>query len=195
MVTRPAYGNSDSATPADRVRAPAGRDSYWGDGMTQSVTIQIDRQTERLLYHFDEELKPALIAGMELTMAAAEAEVVKYTPVDQGILRASVYGRVVDQWPKITGLLGSPLAYAEPVEYGSRPHWPPRAPIESWVHRTFGVSGKAMMRIAFLVARAISKRGGYGHFMFTRGLEMAERVGPRFIEAAVRRVEQTLSDR
>ena len=163
--------------------------------MSASVTIQIDPHTDRLLHHFDAELKPALIAGMELTVSAAEAEVVKWTPVDQGILRASVYGRVVDQWPKVIGLLGSPLVYAEAINDGSKPHWPPRAPIQAWVHRKFGVSGPVMMRIAFLVARAISRRGTRAHGNFTRGLAMAERVGPRFIEAAVRRVEQTLSDR
>jgi hypothetical protein len=163
--------------------------------MADGVTIRIDRKSDRVLHHLDEELHPAVIGAMELTVQAAEAEVVKYTPVDQGILRGSVYGRVVDQWPRVQGLLGSPLVYAEPVEYGSRPHWPPRAPIQSWVHRKFGFLGQAMIRVAFLVARAISRHGTRAHGMFQRGLALAERVGPRFLEAALKRVEQSLSDR
>lgn len=163
--------------------------------MQLRTEIRVAPNTDRLLNHFGEAVKPGVIAGMQLTVQAAEAEIVKYTPVDQGILRASIFGRVVDLWPRVQGVLGSPLPYAAAVEEGSLPHWPPKAPIEAWVHRKFGLSGKEMIRVAFLVRRAISSRGGYGHFMFTRGLELAERLAPRFLQAAVNRVAQTLSDR
>lgn len=163
--------------------------------MQLRTEIRVTPNTQRLLDHFGEAIKPGVMAGMELTVQAAEAEIVKYTPVDQGILRASVFGRVVDQWPRVQGVLGSPLVYAAPVEAGSRPHWPPSAPIQAWVHRKFGLSGKEMIRVAFLVARAISRRGTRGHHMFARGVALAERLAPRFLEAAVNRVAQTLSDR
>jgi hypothetical protein len=132
---------------------------------------------------------------MELTMQVAEAETATLTPVDQGILRASIYGRVVELWPTVEGHLGSPLVYAEPVEYGSRPHWPPRAPIQAWVRRKFGLAGRELLSVAFLVARAISRRGTRGHFMFQQGFRKAQEVAPRFIGAAVERVAKSLSDR
>jgi hypothetical protein len=163
--------------------------------MQLKAEVRIDAKTQRLLNQFGEELKPGVLAGMELTVQAAEAEVAKYTPVDQGILRASAYGRVVDQWPRVQGVLGSPLAYAEPVERGSRPHWPPRAPIVAWVQRTFGLSGKEAMRVGFLVARKISRQGTPPHRMYERGLRLAEQLAPRFLTAAVNRVAQALSDR
>lgn len=163
--------------------------------MELQTEITLSPNTRLLLDRFSEELRPAVIVGMELTVQAAEAETAENTPVDQGTLRASIYGRVVDLWPMIEGHLGSPLPYAEPVELGSRPHWPTRAPIQAWVHRKFGVSGKEMVRIAFLVSRAISRRGTRAHGMFQRGLRVAEQVGPRFIGAAVERVSRHLSDR
>jgi hypothetical protein len=157
--------------------------------------VKLSPNTQRLLMNFGEELKPAVIAGMELTMAAAEAETVQHTPTDQGTLSASVYGRVVDLWPVIEGHLGSPLPYALPVELGSKPHWPPRAPIQAWVHRKFGLSGKEMISVAFLVARAISRRGTRAHHMFQQGYDLAQRLAPRFVGAAVERVAKTFSDR
>lgn len=128
-------------------------------------------------------------------MQLAEAETAQRTPVDQGTLRASEYGRVVDLWPIVEGHLGSPLAYAEPVEYGAKPHWPPPGPIQGWVHRKLGLSGKEMVRVAFLVARAISRRGTRGHFMFQAGLQKAREVGPRLVAAAVEAFEKRFSDR
>lgn len=163
--------------------------------MQLRTDIRVTPNTDRLLNHFGEVVKPGVIAGMQLTVQAAEAEIVKYTPVDQGILRGSVVGRVVDLWPRVQGVLGSPLTYAAPVEFGSRPHWPPRAPIQAWVHRKIGLAGKEMIRVAFLIARAISRRGTRGYHMFQRGLDLAVRLAPRFLEASVNRVVQPLSDR
>jgi hypothetical protein len=127
-------------------------------------------------------------------MQAAEAETVQNTPVDQGTLMGSVYGRVVDLWPVVEGHLGSPMLHAVPVELGSVPHWPPRGPIQAWVHRKFGLSGKEMISVAFLVARAISRHGTRAHHMFQQGYDLAQRLAPRFIDAAVERVAKSLSD-
>jgi len=163
--------------------------------MDLTVQVKLSPNTQQLLTHFGDVLRPAIIAGMELTMQAAEAEVVQKTPVDQGTLRGSAYGRVVDLWPVVEGHLGSPLIYALPVEEGSKPHWPPRAPIQAWVHRKFGLSGKEMISVAFLVARAMSRRGTRAHHMFQQGFELAQRLAPRLVGAAVERVSRTLSDR
>lgn len=157
--------------------------------------LRIDPQTQRLLTQGGEVVHQAIVAGMDLTVQAVEAVVAERTPVDQGTLRASIYGRVVDQWPRIDGVVGSPLVYAEPVELGSRPHWPPPSAIQGWVHRKFGLAGREMVRVAFLVARAISRRGTRGHFMFRQGLQYGERVGPQLIGQLVARAEREVSDR
>lgn len=157
--------------------------------------VRLTENTQQFLGRFGEIMRPAVMAGMELTMQSVEAEVVKRTPVDQGLLRASISGRVVDLWPRVEGIAGSPLPYVTPVELGSQPHWPPREPIQSWVRRKFGVTGKAMVSLAFLVARAISRRGTRPHHMFQQGLALGQQLAPRVIGAAVERVAQRYSDR
>lgn len=51
-------------------------------------------------------------------------------------------------------LVGTNVEYAIYVHEGTRPHWPPRAPIAAWL----GAKG-GDPRQAFLVQRAISRRG------------------------------------
>mgnify|MGYP000630952051 CR=1 FL=1 len=60
---------------------------------------------------------------------------------------------------RVEGKLSTNVIYALVVEHGSRPHWPPRAPIEFWVARKLGVRGKRVRAVAFLVARKIARRG------------------------------------
>jgi hypothetical protein len=50
--------------------------------------------------------------------------------------------------------------YADPVETGSRPHFPPPEALLLWVKKKFtGVDEKQALSIAFAVARKIAKRG------------------------------------
>lgn len=50
--------------------------------------------------------------------------------------------------------------YGLPVERGRKPgRWPPQAPIELWVIRKLGLTGKEAKQAAFLIARAIGTRG------------------------------------
>jgi phage gpG-like protein len=51
----------------------------------------------------------------------------------------------------VRGIVGSAVEYAPFVEFGTRPHWPPIAALETWARR-HGTS-------AFVVARAIAQRG------------------------------------
>jgi hypothetical protein len=61
------------------------------------------------------------------------------------------------------------------VETGSRPHFPPIAPLRLWAARKLG-DGDA----AFAIARAISIRGTRGYGMFHRGyLQALPRVNAR----------------
>ena len=88
------------------------------------------------------------------------------TPVDTGRLRSSVT-HDLDGSPVHTVRIGSNVEYAPHVEEGSRPHWPPMAALQPWARRHGFPAGRSG---AFLVARAISRRGTRGHFMFREGL-------------------------
>ncbi len=49
--------------------------------------------------------------------------------------------------------------YGTAVREGTRPHWPPYRALIPWVEAVLGISGKEGARVAFLVARKISRVG------------------------------------
>ena len=73
-------------------------------------------------------------------------------------------------------------AYARYVELGTKPHWPPRAPIQGWVERRFHVLGTEAKSLAFLVSRKIARKGTEGRFFFKKGEEYIEKNMPKELE-------------
>ncbi len=60
----------------------------------------------------------------------------------------------------VIGMVASPLAYAEYVELGTKPHFPPIEPLQDWVTAKLGITDESEARsIAFLIARKISRVG------------------------------------
>jgi len=57
----------------------------------------------------------------------------------------------------LTRRVGSNLPYAKPVEFGSRPHWPPRGSLARWAQLKLGATNP--MQADFLIRRKISKVG------------------------------------
>ena len=57
----------------------------------------------------------------------------EFAPVDTGRLRASLNIQVKEGGLHVQ--VGTNVRYAKPVEFGSRPHFPPRAPIKLWTRR------------------------------------------------------------
>lgn len=105
------------------------------------------------------------------------SEIVQRTPVDTGRLRASVAVAIEDEG--LTGIIGSNVQYAPHVEFGTRPHHPPLAALQPWAQRHGFPEGK---KGAYLVARAISRKGTKPRVMFQRGLAAAQ----PFIDAEAR---------
>lgn len=99
------------------------------------------------------------------------SEVVDRTPAAMGTLRASVSASVETMADGMLGIVGTPQPYAVPVELGTKPHFPPVQALEDWVRQKLGVSGTDVRRVAYLVARKISKKGTKGHFMFRDAFE------------------------
>jgi len=71
----------------------------------------------------------------------------------------------------IEGVLGSPAKYGEPVEYGTKPHFPPIEPIKYWVEKKLGIGPEKSASVAFLIARKIAEKGTEGAYMFTNAWE------------------------
>lgn len=78
--------------------------------------------------------------------------------VNTGRLRASITPEVRSESDTVIGVIGSNVTYAPFVEFDTRPHWPPIAALKVWAERHHAN--------AFLVARAISRRGTIGkHYL------------------------------
>ncbi len=131
--------------------------------------------------------------GMREAVLTAEREVVERTPVDEGRLRNSIVTDILGQGADLVGVvMTQQVPYAAVVELGSRPHWPPRQPLEGWVKRVLGVPATEARRVAFLVARAISKRGTKAVRMFGEGRDAARPAVQRAFRNAARRIRERL---
>jgi len=127
--------------------------------------------------------KAAMLSTMLL-----EREIKENTPRGVGAgggLAGSINSRVTTPGDAIVGVVGSPLNYAEPVELGSKPHFPPVQAIEDWVNMKLGKGGKEGRSMAFAIARKISREGTKGAFMFETGLEDNEEQIQGFFDTAV----------
>ena len=110
------------------------------------------------------------------------------TPVDTGVLRSSIVGTVRHGPGRyFTGQIaaGRQAPHAIYVEEGTRPHWPPIRALEGWARR-HGIS-------AFLVARAISRRGTRAVRMFARNWDAWRPKWQPALDQAMRRVRERLT--
>ena len=86
----------------------------------------------------------------------SQENIVKMGITDTGFLLKS--GIVEEGNDSIKIIYSAP--YAESVEYGSTAHFPPIAPIQSWVKRKLGKGNfKESKKIAWAIATNISKQG------------------------------------
>lgn len=147
----------------------------------------------------EEEIDSAMSeSGMLLTTMVSAR-----TPVNFGILRSSIQfptgfevrGRPASAFEglvaagKIQMAGTSPHVYANYVEFGTRPHWPPIGPLKLWALRKFGDE-----RMAYIVQQRIAFIGTEGHHMFQRawdegGKDRVERFWRDVPVKAVRRFE------
>lgn len=89
-----------------------------------------------------------------------------------GMLQQSMAGEVRGRGLAIRGVVGSSLFYAPVVELGRNPgRFPPPGPIQLWVQRKLGISGKEVRSVAYLVARKIARHGTEPQRVIERALE------------------------
>ena len=121
--------------------------------------------------------------GMWLGMKEATMKVTRdakqLAPVDTGRLRASI-APIVRGTKVVEGIVGSNVKYAPYMELGTKPHWPPISAMQPWARR-HGMN-------AFLVARAISRRGLKPRRFLQKAFEQNAAWIHRRFEEFVRRV-------
>ena len=89
-------------------------------------------------------------------------------------LRDSFFTEVNVTGQSVLGIFGNPLEYAEPVEFGTQPHFPPVDPIEFWVEKKLGLSGDEARSAAYAIAWKIAQKGTQGAHMLERGFDVTE---------------------
>lgn len=92
------------------------------------------------------------------------------TPVDTGDSKGSIYSDVQGGFSGvrggIQGIVGGTQKTLVYLEDGTRPHFPPVSALRGWAKRVLGDEN-----LAFVVARAISRRGTKAHHMFRKGFD------------------------
>jgi hypothetical protein len=149
------------------------------------VKVSADiKALESLTKKYPDASQAARISRITEALFLLEAEIKKNTPVGAGPvhLRDTVFQKVEAGGQSVWGMIGTPAKYGESLEFGSRPHFPPVAPIQHWVEKVLGISGKEAKSVAFLIARAISKRGTKARSMFGKSLEKRQAQILRILE-------------
>ena len=141
------------------------------------ISIKVDlKELEALAKRYPEASEKARRGRLAEALLLLEREVKRLTPEGAGPihLRDTIFQKVEMRGEGAWGMVGTPAIYGESVEYGTRPHFPPLAPIRFWVEKKLGLSGKEAKSAAFCIARAISKRGTKGAHMFNKAFDMNE---------------------
>jgi hypothetical protein len=132
----------------------------------------------RLVKRYPDVVREETVAVMDTVVARLDKEVTERTPTGvggQAGLRGSIRGETVTFGDQVRGTVGTPLEYAEPVEFGRKAgSFPPIEPIELWARRKLGVDSKEARSVAYAVAWKIYRKGTEGAHMFEKGWEASE---------------------
>jgi hypothetical protein len=132
------------------------------------------------------EIEAAVLRGLRSAARRGQGFVVEeidhakpWPAVNTGELRASV--KVADRPRGSTIYVDSP--HFGVVEFGSRPHMPPVAPLVTWAARKFGVDGDEAEAIAWAVALKIAKQGTEPRAVFQKAMVRTQAIVTEEIEA------------
>lgn len=110
-------------------------------------------------------------AAMEESLAYLKGRIQADLPVNTGVSRASVFTELNGRpLTGLDGVVASPLESVAAWEWGRRPGatQPPVSAIRQWMRRRLGTDDA---RVAFLIARAIGRRGLPAHHVFRDAAE------------------------
>ena len=104
------------------------------------------------------------------SLALLENQVKERTPLGvggrasglAGSISTALSGQAVD----LQGKVFSSYAYAEAVELGTKPHFPPVVPLIDWAEAILDLSREQARQVGYLIALKISHRGTKGKHMF-----------------------------
>lgn len=123
---------------------------------------------------------PAMVLDeLETTMGNITAylarESMENTPTAAGTLRSAWITRVdvIAQLDAVYGRVTNPLPHALPVELGTKPHFPPLAPLINWAEQKLHLYGEEAEAAARGIQRKIGRYGspgmGMAHYALADG--------------------------
>lgn len=135
--------------------------------MLEIVYNENNNRLNTLSDKFPEAARAAKEAKINEALMLLEREIKLLTPYGAGPihLRDSIHSQMHSGDPMI-GILGTPMQHGEPVEMGTKPHFPPIEPLAFWVERKLGYHGDEAKGVAFAIARKMSRKGTKGANMF-----------------------------
>lgn len=139
-------------------------------GKGGTITLE---QFADLLEDMPKEVEQAVLRGLRSASLRGVQFVVDeidhakpYPAVNFGTLRQSV--------KRVATRNGAQIFVDAPhfpfIEYGTRPHMPPIAPLITWAARKFGVDGGEAQAIAWAVAKKIAKHGTEPRHVFAKAM-------------------------
>lgn len=118
-------------------------------------------------------LRGARAAGLRVVALMVKRTREAEPASDHGAVGAVNTGALARSWRSVPNADGTRIVNLQPywavVEYGRRPNStpPPRAPIEAWLRRRLKLKPAAARSAAYVVARAIGRRGLRGRRILT----------------------------
>lgn len=123
--------------------------------MPTRINFNLQTDARRALDSVEQEMTRI---GLEIEKHAANYLDENKINVD-GDLKISLTHQVERFQNLIRLKVGAGARHAPFVHFGTRPHWPPRAPLVRWAKKKFGLTDQDAKRVGYLVARKISKKG------------------------------------
>ena len=125
------------------------------------------------------------VRAMTRSLLLVEADARRNVRQDTRGLMNSITHRQRTAGDTLVGEVGPSVRYGAYVERGTRPHWPPRAPLEGWARR-HGVP-------VYAVQRAIARRGTRARPFLVPAYEKNRDAIARLFAAAGGRITATLA--
>lgn len=134
--------------------------------------------------------------AMQASLLLVEADAKRGAPHDTRRLAGSITSQIVGAFPNLDARIGPSVLYGAPVEFGRRPgKQPPVDALMGWVRRHGGGTPRQIRVRAFLLARAIGRRGTQPQPYMQPALEknrpaiirLFEQVGARVVSVLVSR--------
>lgn len=135
----------------------------------------------------DRAVHDGLLDSVQLLEREAKRNILRGHAVNFGRLLASLTHDVEPLGASWRGVVGTNVAYAPHVEYGTAPHWPPWGPgsaLRLWCKRKLHNE-----QLAYVVARAIARHGTRPRLFLQRAFESQQgRVLERMRAAVARAI-------